>query len=567
MIQSQSLRYFLYARKSSESEDRQMASIEDQIKEVTKIADELGLTIVKVYSESKSAKAPGRSVFNEMLLALEKGKADGILCWKLNRLARNPVDGGKISWMLQQNIIKHIQCYGRDYKPSDNVLMMQVELGMANQFIKDLSIDIKRGIRQKAERGWYPASLLPIGYVHNKGDENKLTEIIPDNKTFPLIKKLWKLILTGNYSITDIHKKAKSIGIDETILSSKTSFYNLFRKEFYCGYFYWKDESGIKKRYKGKHKPMISEKEFQRVQKILDNNSSDTRPKVYDYPYRGFIKCGECGCGITAERKKQAICTKCKTKFSCLHKQECSKCGTLISQMNNPTITDTTYYRCTKRKGRCSQKFLRKEDLEYQIFEVLKNIALPKDFYSLLVYELKEFNNTDSEQTQRISFLKKQITELNNRISKLTLMRADNEISSEEFQRIKNDSVLKIKEFEKEVGSILYLSEQWITIANDYLSLTQNVIKIFKNGDNFVKKSILQKIGSNLTILDRKLYFSTLKPMQLIIDGYKLYTQEKRRFEPKNRLVKQSDLGGFDTSNTVWWTFLQEVRTSIVESQ
>ncbi len=545
MIQSQSLRYFLYARKSSESEDRQMASIEDQIKEVTKIANELGLTIVKVYSESKSAKAPGRNVFNEMLLAIEKGEADGILCWKLNRLARNPVDGGKISWMLQQNIIKHIQCYGRDYKPSDNVLMMQVELGMANQFVKDLSIDIRRGVRRKAERGWYPASLLPIGYVHNKGDENKLTEIISDNKTFPLIKKLWKLILTGNYSITDIHKKAKSIGIDETILSSKTSFYNLFRKEFYCGYFYWKDESGIRKRYKGKHKPMISEKEFQRVQKILDNNSADTRPKVYDYPYRGFIKCGECGCGITAERKKQAICTKCKTKFSCLHKQECSKCGTLISQMNNPTITDTTYYRCTKRKGRCSQKFLRKEDLEYQIFEVLKKIVLPKDFYSLLVNELKEFNNTDSGQTQRISFLKKQITELNNRISKLTLMRADNEISSEEFQRIKDDSVLKIKEFEKELGSILYLSEQWITIANDYLSLTQNVMKTFKNGDNLVKKSMLQKIGSNLTILDRKLYFSMSKPILSIIEGYNLHTQEKRRFEPPKSPCKTKRFGRF----------------------
>ncbi len=532
MIQTQSLRYFLYARKSSESEDRQMASIEDQISEVSKIAQELGLHVVKIYSESKSAKAPGRKAFNEMLVAIEKGEADGILCWKLNRLARNPVDGGKISWMLQQNIIKHIQCYGRDYKPSDNVLMMQVELGMANQFVKDLSIDVKRGIRNKAQRGWCPASQLPVGYIHNKNKKDRDIEIIPDGKTFYLIQKIWKLLLTENYSIADICRKARNIGIDENILSSRTSFYRLFRNEFYCGYFYCRDKNGNKKRYKGKHKTMISEKEFQRVQYILDGDKTNARLNKHNHPYRGFIKCGECGCSITAERKKQAICTNCKTKFSCLYKQECSKCGTSISQMNNPTIMDMTYYRCTKRKGFCSQKFVRQDDLEYQIFEILKSIELPEEFYLFLVNELKEFNEKDIKQIQKISFLKKRISELKNRITKLTLMRADNEISSQEFQRIKSESMGKIKDYEKELGNILFLSNHWIAITQKYLSFTQNVIETFKNGDN------LQQ-----------------------------YMSKKRWFEPKNRLEKQGDLGGFYTSNTLWGTLLNDIRASIVESQ
>ena len=78
-----------------------------------------------------------------MLQKIHSGEVNAILCWKLNRLARNPVDGGQISWMLQNNIIEHIQCFGRDYKPTDNVLMMQVEFGMANQYVKELSVDVK----------------------------------------------------------------------------------------------------------------------------------------------------------------------------------------------------------------------------------------------------------------------------------------------------------------------------------------------------------------------------------------------------------------------------------------
>lgn len=146
-------RYFIYARKSSESEDRQMASIDSQINELTKLAQENSLDVVQVFSESKSAKAPGRVVFADMMQRIKQGEADGIICWKLNRLARNPIDGGEVSWMLQQNIVKHIFTYGRSYYPTDNVIVMAVELGMANQFVRDLSVDAKRGLRTKAERG------------------------------------------------------------------------------------------------------------------------------------------------------------------------------------------------------------------------------------------------------------------------------------------------------------------------------------------------------------------------------------------------------------------------------
>ena len=61
------IKYFLYARKSSESEDKQMASIDAQINELTRYAEERGLEILDVLSESKSAKAPGRPIFTKMI--------------------------------------------------------------------------------------------------------------------------------------------------------------------------------------------------------------------------------------------------------------------------------------------------------------------------------------------------------------------------------------------------------------------------------------------------------------------------------------------------------------------
>ena len=101
MQNNNKIKYFLYARKSSESEDRQVASIQSQIDVLKDVAKREDLEIIDVLFESKSAKAPGRPVFNQMINRINKGEAEGIICWKLDRLARNPVDGGSISWMLQ----------------------------------------------------------------------------------------------------------------------------------------------------------------------------------------------------------------------------------------------------------------------------------------------------------------------------------------------------------------------------------------------------------------------------------------------------------------------------------
>jgi len=187
-------KFILYARKSSESEDQQVASIDSQIKELEAVAQREGLQVAAVLSEAKSAKAPGRPVFAELLARIHRGEAAGILCWKLDRLARNPVDGGNVSWMLQSGVIQAIRTHERSYTPADNVLMMSVEFGMANQFVRDLAANVRRGMQAKVEKGWYPGVAKP-GYL-NTPHQPKGERTTPlDPVRFPLVQKAFRIML------------------------------------------------------------------------------------------------------------------------------------------------------------------------------------------------------------------------------------------------------------------------------------------------------------------------------------------------------------------------------------
>lgn len=523
-------KYFLYARKSSESEDRQMASIEDQIAEAKKLVEKYNLNVVDVISESKSAKEPGRVGFNTMLKRIHKGEAQGILTWKLNRLARNPIDGGQISWMLQQNIIKHIQTFERDYNPTDNVLLMQVEFGMANQYVKDLSLDIKRGMRQKAERGWYPLPGLPIGYTHKPkfalGIED---EIIPNEEQFHILKNLWKLLLTGEYSIADLKRKGDVLGLRNKSKKtySKNTYYYIFTNEFYCGYYHWRDKDGNLIRYNGKHKVVISPAEFQKAQLLLHGRpNSVSKERKYNFPYRGIIKCGECGCKVTPDHKLQAICTKCKHKYSIKTRSSCPKCSTEYSDMENPSIIDILYYHCSKNKGKCSQGSITKDEIEASIEKELSKISINKEFYSWAINGLKKGNDNKEEAENIVKGLKKRKTELENRVSGLVNLRADGEINSEQLNLSMSNAQKEIASIECEIEGTNKQNIEWYENKMKDLNFALEVLQRFRDGNNSSKIGILKEFVSNLILMDKKLEITTKKSLMEMGRYYSVYVSK-----------------------------------------
>ncbi|MFZ1075188.1 MAG: recombinase family protein, partial [Minisyncoccia bacterium] len=256
------MKYIIYCRKSSESDDRQALSIESQESEMLKIVEKFGLSVVVLLKESKSAKQPDRPVFNQMIKMIEAGKADAILCWKLDRLARNPIDGGKIAWLLQKGIISNIKTSEKDYFPSDNVLLMAVEFGMSNQYVIDLSSNVKRGMKTKLEKGDYP-NRPPVGYMNDK--LNKKIVINPERSKY--IVRVFELYATGGYGFKDISKILFSEGF-KTGGNGKipqSCIQRILSNSFYHGVMECKG-----KLYNGNHTPIISKALFDTAQEVME---------------------------------------------------------------------------------------------------------------------------------------------------------------------------------------------------------------------------------------------------------------------------------------------------------
>ncbi len=508
-------KYIIYARKSSESEDRQMASIDSQVQELRKLASELNLEVVDVLSESHSAKAPGRPVFNILINSIKTGKADGILCWKLNRLARNPVDGGEISWLLQQGVLTHIQTFGRGYHSNDNVIMMAVELGMANQFIRDLSVDTKRGLRSKAERGWYP-TYSTLGYMHNPFKYKGEKEIMEDPERFPLVRKMFDLMLTGAYTPPKILETAtKKWGLRTKAGKkvARSSIYRMFSDPFYYGTFEYPKGSG--KWYQGKHTPMISVEEFNQIQRLLGNKPSSA-PKTHDFAFRGPITCGECGALVTAEKK--------------------------IKRQKNGIVRNYTYYHCTKRKNPdCTQKSVEEADLEKQIADVLGSIEIPSEFHKWAMDVLREQNTIEvKSRTTILSNQRKEYDSVCSKLDNLIDLRAGAEITADEFAHRKAILTDEKARLELLVNDAHQRTDEWLNTADKYFSFAESARSAFSSGTLETKKEILATLGSNLTLVNRKLNVLLPKPLELMQKASAETRKIHARFEPLKSPDKQA---------------------------
>ncbi len=108
-LNHQTKKFFLYARKSTDEPERQVLSIEAQLFELQEYAKKEGLNIVREFVESKTAKEPGREIFNEMITRIEEGEAEGIVAWHPDRLARNSIDGGRIIYLIDTEKISTLK--------------------------------------------------------------------------------------------------------------------------------------------------------------------------------------------------------------------------------------------------------------------------------------------------------------------------------------------------------------------------------------------------------------------------------------------------------------------------
>jgi len=503
------IKYFLYARKSSESEDRQVQSIDDQADRLKKLAQDLNLNIKKVYIETKSAKKPNnRPIFDEMIQKVENGEADGILCWQINRLSRNPIDSGKLQWLLQQGILKSLQTIDRQYLPDDNVLLFSVESGSANQFILDLSKNVKRGMLRKLESGWQ-TGIAPLGYLNDK--ENKI--IITDTERFNLIRKMWDLMLTGNYTppkILDIAnnewgfttRKFKRMGGNSL---SRSGIYKIFTNLFYIGII---ENNGIQ--YEGKHTRMITLEEYDRVQ-ILLGREGKPRPKNHKFAFTGSIRCGECGCLYTAETKQKII-------------------------KSTGEVRNYTYYHCTRKKTKinCTQrKSIREEDLQLQIEKEIEKYTILPEFLEWALEGLNKNNDTEIENRTKIYEMQhKTLAKTQKELDELTKMRYRQLIDDEIFIKEKNILLEKVTSLKENLRETESRAEKWLELTEKTFNFATYARKAFITGGLELKKEILLALGKTPIIKGGKLFIEPNEWLKPIKNDYPELQAEYLRLEP-----------------------------------
>ena len=523
MENKNTIKYFIYARKSQEGDEKQAQSIPDQLREDELVAKRYGIKVIDTLTEEGSAKEPNkRPIFDKMLDRVKKGEANGIICWNLNRLSRNPVDSGKLQWMLQQGLIQSILTPSREYRPNDNAIIFSVESGSANQFILDMKVGVRRGLNSKIAKGQAPI-LAPLGYLNTKHEVRGENYIIKDPEKFELIKKAWELMLTGKYSIPkllDIANNEWGLRTRKTrhrgnAPINKSTMYDIFTNIFYTGLFMYRGET-----INGKHPPMITVGEFDKVQMILGKNGKP-RAKSHSFAYTGIMLCGECGSAITACEKTKLIKTKNELK-------------------------DYTFYYCSHRKKGtedCSQKtYLPLENVEDMIKEELDKYTISEKFRDWALRILEEEHSEEAEKREAI--YKSQLNTLEStqrELDSLITMRIRELINDEQYTSRKKELSEKIVLMKKKVSETQDRAFNWLQYTEQVFNFAHTAKAKFEDPETTLedKKSIFTALGWNYIVKDKKLYISQAVWLEPIEKKRKAVESEIGRLELENNQSPQ----------------------------
>jgi site-specific DNA recombinase len=195
------LKAVVYTRVSSREQEREGYSIQAQQRLLLEYAQRNRITIVAEYSDIESAKGSGRKDFGKMLEFLDHDRGCRVLLVeKTDRLYRNQWDSFKIAERIEEanlevHLVKEGRVLNRNSRSHDK-FAHRIQSASSQFYSDNLSDEVKKGMREKAEQGIYP-SRAPIGYRHNRTLRN--IEIDPEKA--PVVRRIFELYATGTYSL------------------------------------------------------------------------------------------------------------------------------------------------------------------------------------------------------------------------------------------------------------------------------------------------------------------------------------------------------------------------------
>ncbi len=472
------MRYIIYARKSTEEDDRQVLSIEAQLVELKEFAAKEKLEIVASLCEAKTAKEPGRMKFAEMLAILESGKADGIISWHPDRLARNSVDGGKIIHFVDRGLIKSLKFPTFWFEPTpQGLFMLNIAFGQSKYFVDNLRENVKRGLRQKIRNGVWPG-WAPVGYLNNP--KTRMVDIDPDKS--PKVRKMFELYATGKYTLHSLANWCKDNGLRGN-LNKEIRVGNIqknLQNIFYLGLMKWKGEI-----FEGTHEPLISKKLFDKCQEVMAKRGKVQEVRKHNFAFLGLLKCASCGCSITAEKQKEH-----------------------------------NYYRCTKKKGPCQEKhYLREEALTEQIKSFLQKVSLSsQDTEKVLAALDSEQDKAKQDAQAKVSILKDQLSQIEVKLQKLLDIYLADALSTEEYAAKKQRLLSEKVSLAEKITDLEQKGLSWLEPAREFVKSLNQAEKLLESDNLSELPTFLKNIGSNHILRNREFLFAPKTPYDLVAE-------------------------------------------------
>jgi len=515
-------KYFLYARKSTEDEERQVMSIEAQLVELEECAKREKLEIVERFIESKSAKKPGREVFNKMMTKINESKDSlGLLAWHPDRLARNSVDGGQIIYLIDTGKLVSLRFPTFWFEPTpQGLFMLQVAFGQSKYYSDNLSENVKRGMRQKLRRGEW-TGLAPLGYVNNAKTRN----IEPESTKARVISKAFEEFAQGRHTLESLAERLKFLGVASKRGKRlcKAVVKHMLSNPIYTGLIVHNGET-----YEGKFLPIVSLTTFEMVQSILKDRAKPRKSKhSHNFPFVGLLRCGECDAAVTAQ----------------------------YAHGNGGTYR---YYRCTKRLGPCSQRYLREDLLATQLKVELSKVALCQDWTEKIRIQVDIWEKEQNQSSQTFAQnLEVKIKETDEKLDKLVNAFLDGTIEKETYL-IKKDELVRTKtellDRKRDFGR---KGNLWIEPLRDWINAACHAEKLASSKDFYEIKSLVEKIGTNHRLLDRKILLDFKKPFDLI--PYYKRTYDEKCLAQKD--LRNPSLSAKNSQSQIWSQLLNAART------
>lgn len=565
----------VYCRKSSESDERQVQSLDDQQTELKNFVSRFNeyartpdekFQMVEILTESFSAKKSGqRMVFNELIEKAENKKYDCILVWSLDRISRNGGDVERIISLLESGKIKQVRTPSQEFRnePFHKYMLVQA---VANAKLENdqKGVNVVRGLKSKIRDGnWI--GWARIGYL-NCGDKKGKKWVDKDTERFEILKRCWELFATGTYSMPAIKKKAEEMGLrarvtkatPEGSLVGINTYYNLFRDVFYIGKMQVGKKQGVKSLLdikemivkgeikgevfedyaivQGSHPPMVSEELFYRVQEILKEKglSHYARPKSKEFVFAGMIKCGYCDGSVVCEEKVKYRCFHCKKWMTASNSiripTHCVDCGEALGKDTFQNIKNHAYAHCTgKKNGRkaCAQLnhgtgrpkvSVPLTDLEEQVDALLARLSMDDAVYDYCIRTLKsEHFQNRIMQDHSLTALQKDHKLVRGKMDKLVEMRLNGEIDAELFTQKRSELEGRLNEVMEKLKSLNQNNTDWVAQTENFLNMASKARFAFKAGSIHTKREILKSLSSHIFLKEGKLHFELRKPFDVLI--------------------------------------------------